>query len=98
MNEADRQYFDEKFDKVHSRITDAEKASSTALHLHSADDMRNFSTLGNQIATLTATRCRDVVEHENKFHDALKLWSLIAALVAAASGIGAGLGWLLRHI
>jgi hypothetical protein len=35
---------------------------------------------------MTATRCRQVTEHEDRRHDVAKLWGLISAVVAVTVG------------
>jgi hypothetical protein len=35
---------------------------------------------------LSATRCRQVTEHEERRHDSAKTWGLIGAIIAATAG------------
>lgn len=86
----DRNWLDEKFDKIHDRITESDKTNATLLNAQSV----------NLTAKIVESKdhARDLIEkHETKKHDLGKLISMIAGISAVVGTVIGGILWLIKN-
>ena len=86
----DRNWLDQKFDKVHDRLTDSDKNNARLLNEQSVN-------LTAQIVQ-SKDHARELIEkHEAKKHDLGKLISMIAGISAVVGAIIGAIIWIVKH-
>jgi hypothetical protein len=68
LNNEDRNWLDEKFGKVHSRITASQQEQTQELHRLTAEQNEKIHQLGQALEIHKATACPDVKAHEAGHH------------------------------
>ena len=85
----DREWLEEKFSRVHDRIDIVEsKLERKGSDIHD---------LNAELIKLTASECKDVKDHEERYHNPAKTWGIMASMVGVVAGIIEGLKWLLKR-
>lgn len=83
----DRSFLEDRFERIYNLIEKNREAADRRMNDHST-----------KIFSVGVEAVKAVVGHEEKHHDPVKKWGVIAALASIASAIGGGIAWALSKI
>jgi hypothetical protein len=89
LDREDRVWLDKKFGEIHTRITRSDTTNAKLLNEQSTELTTKIGAVRDEARGL-------VEKHEEKHHDPVKFWGLIAVIVAVATGVGAFAMWLIK--
>lgn len=79
LSDGDREWLEAKFNRVHERMD--------AIESRAKDRDSDIHKLELDLTQLKAAGCPSVLAHEEKHHNPVKTWGIVASLVGVATGI-----------
>ncbi len=78
LSDGDRNFIEDKFNRLHERIDEVEKRAQKR-----DSDIHHIELL---VAQLKAAGCPSVLSHEDKHHNPVKTWGIMAAMMGFIAG------------